>query len=157
MPDFEEQASVHPDTVEKYSKGELAAPSRRNVRRVKNPQDPGYYIKVDEKAWEVAMDIAGGDALRIEVISERELIVWNNRNWKNKPSTYTAADQRADTAFLVGVSYGRATPNRIEADALDAANARAQRWKERYDAACVQLDCRWTTTCGFYQPTTKQE
>lgn len=36
-------------------------------------------IKVNEAVWQTAMDLADGDALRVTVVSETEVIVRNRR------------------------------------------------------------------------------
>lgn len=48
----------------------------------KPPKAP--VIKVHKTAAQVALEQAAGDPLRIEVISETEVRVHNNRNWRTK-------------------------------------------------------------------------
>lgn len=67
-----ESARLHPQTVTNY-KGSIR----------KAPRKPGKpsritTLRVDPRIWEAALSISQGDAHRIEVISELEVIVHNN-------------------------------------------------------------------------------
>ena len=81
---FTEQASVHPKTVTALSEGKVS-PLKKQARRVGyEPRDPSWELKVHPKVWSVAMLACGGDAKRIQIVSETEVVVWNNADWRSR-------------------------------------------------------------------------
>lgn len=49
----------------------------------RRPSNPVQTSQVHPLVWEQALKAANNDALRIEVLSEREVIVHNSRDWRN--------------------------------------------------------------------------
>ena len=87
-PTLPDQASIHPKTLGKLSRGELPPPEVTNkrirqgaTRRQQQTLDDYDYV---HPAWHIGMELADGDASRIEVLSETELMVHNNDNWRRR-------------------------------------------------------------------------
>lgn len=77
-PRVADTASVHPKTVTAVSQGAVEAP-----RRTRGTIRPGYPAKVRRRAhsglaWDVALELAGGDARRLDVVSATEVVVRNH-------------------------------------------------------------------------------
>lgn len=73
-------ARLHESTVKK-------AASHKPVRRRRQGDKKVHDVttmKMDLRVWREAMKLAKGDRWRIQVISEAEVIVWNNQNWKHR-------------------------------------------------------------------------
>ena len=39
-------------------------------------------VTVDPRVWRAALELANGDALRIEVVNAEDVIIHNNREWR---------------------------------------------------------------------------
>jgi len=83
MPDFEEQASIHPRTVTEFSQGDIVGPKRERVRSSRSVAD-NTYVKVHPEVWRLAVKAANNEPWRIEIISETEVYVHNNRDWRSR-------------------------------------------------------------------------
>lgn len=71
-------ARLHHATVTRHSEGERFL-TRPRLSVVKD--SPVVTVKVAPILWDHALDAAGGDARRIEVISAVNLVVHNSRDW----------------------------------------------------------------------------
>lgn len=74
MTTVREDVSVHPKTITEFS--EKPKSSRK---RGSNKSSKITKVTVDPRIWETALKLAEGDALRIKVIHETEVIVLNHR------------------------------------------------------------------------------
>lgn len=67
-------ATLHEKTVQKVARDAVSLPKRKRAtarRRAINTRN----IRVDGRVWKVARELAAGDLTRLEIISEREVIV----------------------------------------------------------------------------------
>lgn len=70
-------ASLHPTTV-----SEAAKHLQKRTRKAA-PRNPVTIVKVDLRVWRKALELAGREISRIEVISPTNVIV-HNPGWKKK-------------------------------------------------------------------------
>lgn len=75
-PPIRHTASVHPATVTAISQGTLT-PRRRQTYTRGPLRGQQYVIKVDPRVWSTALELAGGDATRIQIRSATEVVVTN--------------------------------------------------------------------------------
>lgn len=76
-------ASLHERTVQEAAK-------RKPVRRRRQADSKVHEVTtmhMDLRVWKVALKLAGGDRYRIQVITESEVIVWNDYSWRNRRNT----------------------------------------------------------------------
>lgn len=75
-------ASLHEESVKKVA-------AHKPVRRRRQADKKVHEVttmRMDMRVWRAALEIAGNDRYRIQVISESEVIVWNNHKWRNNPT-----------------------------------------------------------------------
>lgn len=74
-------ARIHESTVKDAQKHADAAKVHR-IRTGHQHRTVTHYIKVDPRVWSTALGLAGGDATRITVVHETEVIVRNHSKRK---------------------------------------------------------------------------
>lgn len=78
-------ATVHEKTVKKAA--ELAEQADAKVHRIRTghqTRSTVHHLKIDHRVWSTALELAGGDAKRITVVHEGEVIVHNHPQKGNK-------------------------------------------------------------------------
>ena len=78
-----EAVTLHERAVQRVAAESLTFPRARRHRPLyATPVDLRVRTRtVDPDVWGTAMQLAGGDHLRIQVISVTEVIVWNTREY----------------------------------------------------------------------------
>ena len=75
MSTVRDTARLHPETVTNYKSHTKKKPRKKPAANLR-----GRYVKVDPRVWGTAMKLAKGDAKRLKVIHETEVIVNNPKN-----------------------------------------------------------------------------
>lgn len=83
---------VHTATVSALSEGKRVTP-RKPIKRT--PPVPLDYTKVQPEIWQRALELSQGTPTRIQVLSERECIVWNSPDWRNQSIPRKAPRKRS--------------------------------------------------------------
>lgn len=78
-------ASIHPRTVTDLSKNRVK--TRKASPRTRSKNGKVNHIKVDLRVWKKAVQLAGKEMTRIEVISATDVIV-HNPGWKKNGRTH---------------------------------------------------------------------
>lgn len=76
MTSVRKSASVAPRTVTEVSMGKHSKKTRKAPTK-KTRKSPVVKVQVDKRVWKEALRLAGGDALRLQVVSKNEVIVKN--------------------------------------------------------------------------------
>lgn len=79
---FLEQTSVHPKTVTEVSRGTKPVLRRQRSQQTRGGQLHMTYMKVHPEVWRLAVEAADGEVWRIEILSETEVRVHNNSDWR---------------------------------------------------------------------------
>lgn len=108
---FTEQASVHPQTLTAYSEGRIA-PLRPRPRRSAGTEHTTLdtYIKVHPQVWRIALDLSDNEPWRIEILSETEVMVHNNDQWRNRrkgPDEPLSSEWYSDAAIAKQAEVAR--------------------------------------------------
>jgi hypothetical protein len=76
-------ASVHESTVKDAAKKAAAMPKRRRQVRDHAPNLAVVHTQMHDEVWTRALGLADGDRHRIQVLNDEDVIVHNNRAWKD--------------------------------------------------------------------------
>ena len=82
MVDLRKTVRVHPTTVTKFSEGTVGRLVRRPSRDRRRGEMDAFIVH--PFVWKTALGLCSGEVGRIEVISDKEVIVHNNRGWRTK-------------------------------------------------------------------------
>lgn len=76
---FLHDASLHPATVSALSRRDDRRPVWQRTRAARPPTPEVETTQINPAVWRAAMQLAGGDASRLEIISTSEVRVRNTR------------------------------------------------------------------------------
>jgi len=81
MPRLRKTVKVHEKTVQNAAN---VVPLRRPRKPARKAGNMIGHIKIDERVWKVVMRLCKGNTERLEIVSETEVVVHNNKNWRNR-------------------------------------------------------------------------